>query len=62
MTHPSRPSSAQAWPEKSMNESKSNGSSQLMSDDPMSEGYGLLIGPDKGVVVSVAFDALALPR
>ena len=45
-----------------MNESKSNGSSQLMSDDPMSKGYGSLIGSDKGVLVSVAFDALALPH
>ena len=45
-----------------MNESKSNGSSQLMSDDPMPNEYRSLIGSEKGVVVSVAFDALALPH
>ena len=48
MTHPSKPSSASAWPEKLRNESKSNGSSQLMSDDPIPEGYGSLIGSEKG--------------
>ena len=45
-----------------MKESKSNGSSQLMSDDPMSKEYGSLIGSEKGVVISAAFDALALRR
>ena len=33
-----------------------------MSDDPMSKEYGSLIGSEKGVVISVASDALAVPR